>query len=188
MERKAAALPPGAHGVVGLFSNVMQASRWVHTTPGFLGFDIANPERAGRVECFRSIEESAAYVSLAHLRIIEELAGLTVQEAVLTGGAAKGHLWPQIIADTLGLPVHIPVVKEATALGAAICAGVGVGLWDSTDEGAASVAAFERIVTPEPEASAAYRELADTWLKIYRCSMELPESGLMRPLWRAAGT
>lgn len=188
MEDKAAALPPGSNGVVGLFSNVMQASRWVHTTPSFLGFDVENPERSGRAACFRSIEEAAAYVSLAHLRIIEEVANCKAEEAVFTGGAAKGHLWPQIVADTLGIPIHIPVVKESTALGAAICAGVGVGLWADTDEGAASVAAFERTVEPSKEAGAAYRDLADQWFKTYRGSMELAESGLVRPLWRAAGT
>ncbi len=125
MERKAAAVPPGSHGVVGLFSNVMQANHWVHTSPGFLGFDVGNPGQAGRVECFRAIEESAAYVSLAHMRIIEELTGGVVKEAVLTGGAAKGRLWPQIIANTLGIPIQVPAVEESTALGAAICAGVG---------------------------------------------------------------
>ena len=89
MEHKASAVPPGSHGVVGLFSNVMQASRWVHTTPGFLGFDVDNPQQAGRAECFRSIEESAAYVSLAHLRIIEDVTGRPVDEAILTGGAPR---------------------------------------------------------------------------------------------------
>ena len=49
---------------------------------------------------------------------------------MLTGGAAKGKLWPQILADTLGIPIRIPVVKESTALGAAICAGVGAGLYE----------------------------------------------------------
>ena len=49
---------------------------------------------------------------------------------MLTGGAAKGTLWPQIVADTLGIPIRIPVVKESTALGAAIYAGVGAGLYE----------------------------------------------------------
>ncbi len=188
MERKAEAVPPGANGVIGLFSNVMQANHWVHTSPGFLGFDVSNPGRAGRVECFRAIEESAAYVSLAHMRIIEELTESTVAEAVLTGGAAKGHLWPQIVADTLGVPVHIPVVEESTALGAAMCAGVGAGYWKNTEEAAASIAAFARTVEPGSEAQARYRELAEQWLKIYRTSMQLVAPGLLKPLWSAAGT
>ena len=41
---------------------------------------------------------------------------------------------------------------------------------------------------PDAEASATYRALAEDWFKIYRGSMELAESGLVRPLWRAAGT
>ncbi|HXW78773.1 MAG TPA: FGGY-family carbohydrate kinase, partial [Acidimicrobiales bacterium] len=134
------------------------------------------------------IEESAAYVSLAHLRVIEELIGKPVQGGVLTGGAAKGQLWPQIVADTLGIPLQIPVVEESTALGAAICAGVGAGFWKGTDEGAASVAAFARTVEPQPEAHATYRQLAAKWLEVYRRSLELVGPGLLRPLWRAAGT
>jgi autoinducer 2 (AI-2) kinase len=188
MEAKASSVPPGANGVVGLFSNVMQASRWVHTTPGFLGFDVGNPERAGRVECFRAIEEAAAYVALAHLRIIEEISGFHPVEGVFTGGAGNGRLWPQIVADTLGIPLKVPVVKESTALGAAICAGVGAGIWNSTGEGAARVAAFERTLEPEARAVAAYGELYQKWQEIYRHSMDLAETGLVRPLWRAAGT
>ena len=44
------------------------------------------------------------------------------------------------------------------------------------------MAAFERTVEPDQKASAAYRELFEKWLKIYRGSMELAESGLVRPL------
>ncbi|MBV9605650.1 MAG: autoinducer-2 kinase [Solirubrobacterales bacterium] len=188
LERRAAALAPGANGVFGIFSNVMQANRWVHASPGFLGFDIGNPQRAGRNECFRAIEESAAYVSRGHLRIVEAVAGLAVGEAVLTGGAAKGTLWPQIIADTLALPVRIPAVKESTALGAAIYAGVGAGLYDDAVAAAARLARFERTVEPDRDAAASYDELYDRWSELYRRSLELSEAGLVRPLWRAAGT
>jgi autoinducer-2 kinase len=187
MERKAAAVPPGAHGIFGIFSNVMQASRWVHASPGFVGFDVANPQRAGRVECFRAIEESAAYVARAHVAIIEELRGAGAGEAVLTGGAAKGTLWPQIVADVLGIPIQVPVVKESTALGAAIYAGVGAGCYDDAAAAGARLARFERRCEPDPGAMAAYRELYDRWAAVYSRSLELAEAGLVRPLWRAAG-
>ncbi|MBU5900432.1 glycerol kinase, partial [Vibrio cholerae O1] len=49
---------------------------------------------------------------------------------VFAGGGAKGKLWSQILSDVTGLPVRVPVVKEATALGCAIAAGVGAGLFD----------------------------------------------------------
>jgi autoinducer 2 (AI-2) kinase len=170
MERKAASVPPGANGIVGIFSNLFQASRWVHASPGFLGFDIANPGRAGRVDCFRAVEESAAYVTRGHVRIIEDVAGIDVHEAVLTGGAAKGMLWPQIVADVLDVPIAIPAVTESTALGAALYAGVG-----ATHE-------------PDAAAASAYNDLYEQWLELYRAQLELSENGLMRPFWRAAGT
>jgi autoinducer-2 kinase len=188
LERKAEQVPPGSNGVFGIFSNVMQANRWVHAAPGFLGFDVADPPSAGRTECFRAIEESAAYVSRAHLAIVEQVGGLEVDDVVLTGGAAKGHLWPQILADTLGLPVRIPVVKESTALGAAIYAGVGVGAYDDAAGAAERIVDFERTVEPNADASAAYDELYGRWLELYRRSLQLSEDGLVRPLWRAAGT
>ena len=188
LERKAAELPPGSNGVFGIFSNLMQASHWVHASPGFLGFDVGDPPRAGRIECFRAIEESAAYVSRGHLEIVKEVAQIDVSEAVLTAGAAKGTLWPQIIADTLGIPVRVPVVKESTALGAAIYAGVGAGLYDEAAATAARLVQFERTIEPHPSAVAAYLELYERWLELYRRSLELSEAGLVRPLWRAAGT
>src|SRR5579884_3256317 len=187
LEGRAAELPPGSNGVFGIFSNLMHASRWIHASPAFIGFDVSNSVKSSRYECFRAIEESAAYVARGHRAIVEEITGLEVEKAVLTGGAAKGALWPQIVADTLGLPVCVPEVKESTALGAAIYAGVGAGVFADAAEAARELARFERIFEPDPAAVAAYDDLYARWLELYRRSLELSESGLVRPLWRAAG-
>lgn len=188
LEERAAAVAPGANGVFGIFSNLMEAKHWVHASPAFIGFDVAAPERSGKKECFRAIEEGAAYVSLGHLRIVQEVSGLLVDEVVFTGGGAKGTLWPQILADVLGLPVRIPVVKESTALGAAVYAGVGAGLYDGVPEVVGRIVRFERTVEPNPRAHETYRALYDDWTDLYGRSLELTEAGVVRPLWRAAGT
>ena len=188
LERRAAEVAPGSNGVFGIFSNLMQANRWVHASPGFIGFDVDNPASAGRIECFRAIEESAAYVSRGHLDIVGEVTGLDIGEAVFTGGAANGELWPQIVADTLAVPVRIPAIKESTALGAAIYAGVGAGLYDDAVRTASEIVRFERTVEPRAADVAAYDDLYGRWRELYRRSLELSEAGLVRPLWRAAGT
>jgi autoinducer 2 (AI-2) kinase len=187
LEERAMGVAPGANGVVGIFSNLMQASRWVHASPGFVGFDVTRPEQAGLNECFRAIEESAAYVSRGHRQIVEEVAGIEVGRLILTGGAAKGRLWPQIIADALNGPVDIPVVKESTSLGAAICAGVGAGIYAGAAETGARLMQVERTYEPDPAAAERYAALYEQWLELYRRSLELSEAGLARPLWRAAG-
>jgi autoinducer 2 (AI-2) kinase len=173
--------------VLGIFSNLMEAKRWVHASPAFLQFDISSPSTSGKKECFRAIEEAAAYVSRGHLEIVEEVSGRSVDEVVFTGGAAKGKLWPQILADVLDVPVRIPHVKESTALGAAVCAGVGAGLFSSLAD-AAGLVQLEATIEPDPGAAAAYRNLYDQWRAVYDRVLDISEDGIVRPLWRAAGT
>ncbi|HET6562730.1 MAG TPA: glycerol kinase GlpK [Marmoricola sp.] len=50
------------------------------------------------------------------------------------GGAAANDLLCQLQADQLGVPVERPKVVETTGLGAAFAAGLGAGVWQSTDE------------------------------------------------------
>jgi glycerol kinase len=54
----------------------------------------------------------------------------------------------QLQADQLGVPVRRPVVAETTALGAAFLAGLGTGVWGSTDE-LARTWALDRRFEPE---------------------------------------
>jgi len=188
MEEAAAGVPPGAHGVIGLFSNLMDARHWVHASPRFIQFDLADPARSGRKECVRAIEESAAYVSRGHLHILEELSGSRVQELVFTGGAAKGRLWPQILADVLGVVVRVPSVTESTALAAAVYAGLGAGVYDDLGAVIRRAVRFERTFEPDARAHRAYDDLYEQWRKVYAHALEISESGVVRPLWRAAGT
>jgi autoinducer 2 (AI-2) kinase len=187
MEELAAAAPPGAGGVVGVFSNLMEARRWVHAAPAFVGFDIGDPARSGKNECIRAIEESAAYVSRGHLAIVSELLKRRPDHVVFTGGAAQGTLWPQILADVVGVPVHVPVIRESTALGAALLAGAGVGLFPDAVTAGRDLAAFEDPFEPDPARVAAYDELYAGWREVYLASLSMSEAGLTRPLWRAAG-
>jgi glycerol kinase len=50
------------------------------------------------------------------------------------GGAAANDLLCQLQADQIGVPVERPRLVETTALGAAFLAGLGTGVWDSTDD------------------------------------------------------
>lgn len=188
MEEAAAQAPPGANGVVGVFSNVMVARHWVHAAPAFMQFDLTDPYHSGRKECIRALEESAAYVSRSHVETIRALSGLEFDEVIFTGGAAKGSLWPQILADVLGVRVRVPVVKESTALGAAIYARLGVGLDDDLPSVLERVVRFERAYEPDAATHAQYRALHQRWAEVYARSLAFVQDGLLNPLWQAVGT
>jgi autoinducer 2 (AI-2) kinase len=151
-------------------------------------FDIGNPGRSGKKECVRAIEESAAYVALGHLKIIEEITKGRADQVTLTGGASKGSLWPQVVSDVLGVEVKIPVVKESTSLGAAICAGRGAGWYDDVQRAAAGLARTEKKIEPSRKNHELYRALYSNWLEVYERALAMVDDGLVRPLWRAAGT
>ena len=187
MEENAARIPPGSNGVYAILSNLMNARRWVHASPSFVQFNVGDPARTGRAACVRAIEEAASYVVRGHLGIIGELTGARVTELTFTGGAAKGTLWPQIIADVLGLPVQVPAVTESSALGAALCAGKGAGLYSSLTELEGALRKRTATFEPEPAAVQAYHDSYARWLQIYPRMLELSEDGLLNPLWRAAG-
>jgi autoinducer 2 (AI-2) kinase len=187
MEEAAAGMPPGSNGVMAIFSNVMDVKRWVQASPSFLQFDVDQADASNRLACIRALEEQAAYAARGHLAIIDELTGRPHREIVFTGGAAKGRLWPQVVADVLGVTVHVPVIKESTALGAAMFAGLGAGLYDDLATVTDQLVRFERTFEPEQNAQAAYEEHFDRWTRLYPRILELSETGLLRPMWWPAG-
>jgi autoinducer 2 (AI-2) kinase len=188
MEDLARSVPPGSNGVLGIFSNLMNSKRWVHASPSLMQFDIGDPGRSGKKECIRAIEESAAYVALGHLKIIESITRGRTDHIMLTGGASKGSLWPQIVSDVLGVRVDIPVVKESTALGSAICAGRGAGWFDDIREASKRLVRIEKGLEPSRKNHELYRRFYSNWSEVYEHSLTLVEEGLVRPLWRSAGS
>jgi glycerol kinase len=82
--------------------------------------------------------------------VIETMPALT--SMAVDGGAAANDLLCQLQADLLGVPVERPRVVETTALGAAFMAGLGTGVWDSTDDLRSSWQ-LDRTFTPDPAAA-----------------------------------
>jgi xylulokinase len=74
----------------------------------------------------------------------------------LIGGGGKSVLWRQILADIYGLPIEqLALPAQATALGAAIAGGVGVGLLPGYDV-ARQLAPALRVIQPDPAAQPVY--------------------------------
>jgi sugar (pentulose or hexulose) kinase len=91
-----------------------------------------------------------------------------VQEVILTGGAARSLLWPQVLADVLGCPVSVPDHTETAALGAAILAGRAAGVLPDDPSAAlpptgAGRPALERSARPGPRQQQAYELLYARW-------------------------
>ena len=89
---------------------------------------------AGRSHIIRAALESIAYQSRDLMDALRADTGLGITALKVDGGAAANNFLMQFQADMLGCPVLRPRVTETTALGAALLAGLAVGMWDGTDE------------------------------------------------------
>ncbi|MFC4171414.1 autoinducer-2 kinase [Microvirga sp. GCM10011540] len=183
----AASVPPGANGVTAVMANVMQSDSWVQASPTLLGFDFNDPEGHGKAAALRAIMESAAYVSYSHRLELERVTGTRFDAIQFTGGGARGSLWPQIIADVMGLPVSIPQNRETTALGCAMLAAVGGGLFANLDEARAMLSPIERVVEPDAARHEAYKNFHARWHAINDAMVMLADAGVTQPMWKPAG-
>lgn len=76
--------------------------------------------------------------------------GVHLSKIIATGGGAKSAYWCQMQADITGIPVCIPVEKEAACLGAAMIAAVGEGRFSDFTEAARCCVAMDRSYQPNP--------------------------------------
>lgn len=113
----------------------------------------------------RAALESIAYQSTALLEAMSldasQTATLPLTELRVDGGASQNNLLMQFQADLLGIPVVRPTITETTALGAAYLAGLGTGVYESTDE-LQSLWQKDRVFEPQIDPKQA-KEYMERW-------------------------
>jgi len=186
LEEQAREVPVGSHGILPIFSDVMRYNRWYHAAPSLLNLSL-DPVRSGKAAIFRALQENAAIVTAVNLDNIFSFTGVTSEELVFAGGASKGTLWSQILADVTGMRVRVPRVREAPALGAAVAAGVGVGAYATFPEAMEELVDWEHEFEPDAEHHAIYREVRDRWQAAYAAQRQLVDAGVTSPMWKAPG-
>ncbi len=159
LEREAAELAPGAEGLVLVpYWNGVMDPYWDHDARGVVvGWSGAH----GPAHLYRAILEGIAFEQRLHTEGLERAAG-PIAELVALGGGSQSELWCQILADVLEKPIVRASSAEATALGAAMLAAVGVGLYPGLDEAAAAMTSTGARYVPgadQPRYQALYDEV-----------------------------
>jgi len=81
----------------------------------------------------RAYLESIAYRSRDVLEVMARAAGGHLRRIKVDGGVSNSDVLMRFQADILGRPVERPALAEITALGAALMAGMGAGIWEGLD-------------------------------------------------------
>lgn len=161
---KASQIPPGSEGVVHLPHLAgAGAPYWNPNARGaFAGLALGHT----REHLMRAILEGVCYDIRTNLEVMREL-GIAASEVRVTGGAARSEVWMQIQADVLGVPVIRTSMEEATALGAAILACKGIGVFSSVADAAEQMVRPLPALQPSPNNRAVYDHGFERYKKLY---------------------
>lgn len=155
MDALAAATPPGALGL--LFHPYLQGERAPHWDPLLRADFIGMTFRHEPKHFVRALYEGIA-CSLRDVLEQFRAQGLNMQSMRIAGGGARSACWRQIVADVLGVEVLLPRVTDAS-FGAALIAGVGVGLFENERAAAAACAQVIGSAQPDARRSQFYEEV-----------------------------
>ncbi len=142
-----ASLPPGGTDVIFhpfLFGSNVQAN----ARAGFYGLGAWHT----KAHVLRALYEGVVFGHLDHVNRLKA-AGAPISAARLTGGGARSTVWTQMFADALELPIEVPAASEIAALGAAIAAGIGVGVYRDYSDAIGRTVQIARRHEPRPDAT-----------------------------------
>ena len=164
LEDAARRLPEGSDGVVFLPYLMGERSPvWDDKASGaFVGLSLFHT----RAHLYRAVLEGVSYALRHNMEAGAKGAGSLADRLIVVGGAAHSDLWMQIIADVTGYPV-VTIEQEVEApLGAALLAGLGVGLVSPADAARGWVTLADR-AKPRSDARAVYDRMFGVYKDLY---------------------
>jgi xylulokinase len=114
----------------------------------------------------RAVLEGVAFSLRDSLEIFKEN-GAEVENIRLGGGGARSRVWCRIQADVYGQGTETLRTDEGAAFGAALLAGVGIGVWKSVDEACEKTILLDESFEPDLESVAVLDRQFDNYRKLY---------------------
>jgi sugar (pentulose or hexulose) kinase len=167
-------VPPGSEGLT-LQPYWSPGLRW--PGPEAKGAVIGFTDVHTRAHLYRAILEGLAYALREGKERTERRSGVKITELRVAGGGSQSDAAMQLTADVFGMPVSRPHLYEASGLGAAIDAAVGVGLHPSFEVAVAIMTRSGDAFEPDRDAHETYKALYNAvYLKMYKRLQPLYEN------------
>jgi xylulokinase len=156
---------PGAGGV--FFLPHFNGTTCPKLDPRSLGAFFGLSDTTKRGDLVRAVIEGLDYAFVDMLNSVEQGVSQHADRVIAIGGAVRNEFWMQNKADMSGIPVEVPEITEATALGAAMLAGAGIGVYSSLDEAVERVHKPGKVFEPNKKLTSFYQETIEIYHEIY---------------------
>lgn len=163
LDEGAAAIPPGAEGLI--FHPYINGELTPYADPMLAGSFTGIRSTHTKGHFTRAVLEGVALSLLDSKRYLDGLGIPHGKRAALIGGGAKSSLWAQITADVLGLSLDITENSDSS-LGAAMLAGVAVGIFESPLAAVQKCIRKYCTVHPNAEHTAEYARIFEFYKRI----------------------
>ncbi|MBE6280820.1 MAG: carbohydrate kinase [Bacteroides sp.] len=152
---------PGANGVVALtcFQGSHTRIKNEKARGTFFGINLGTT----KADIAQAILEGICFEMKDILKMNEELYGNKVRNLRLCGGVSRSPYWCQMFADIMGKPIELLEAKELGCLGAAMCAGIGAGLFTNVSDAVDKVVRIKEVFTPDQNRKTLYNEIIEQW-------------------------
>ena len=163
-DKEAAQSPVGCNKL--LYLPYLMGERTPHLDPDcrgmFFGLSAIHTKR----EMIRAVMEGVSYSLRDCLEILKEM-GVDVSDMAACGGGGSSPLWRSMLADIYNCPIKTASSKEGPALGVAILAGVGAGIYPSVEEACDSMIHYNPAQAPDPENVPKYDKMYSVYTELY---------------------
>ena len=165
ISRAASARPAGSHGCMFLphFSGSGAPKFDLNSRGAFIGLT----NIATREDMMRSVFEGLNFQFRSMMEALSSKGLCESLQIICTGGASKNRFWMQNKADIAGLQLDVPDVYEATPLGAAMLAGIGIGIYKDKYDAVARVRHDVKTYIPDMAIHEQYNDLYAIHKRLY---------------------
>lgn len=164
MGEEAATAPIGSNKL--MYLPYLMGERTPHLDPDCRGAFIGLSAIHEKKDMIRAVMEGVAYSQRDGYEVFKEM-GVSLKEFIACGGGARSPFWRQMFADVLDTPVSSAPATKGPALGAAILAAVGAGMYDSVPAACDKAGEAHHSLTPDAQRHSTYENFYQVYRGLY---------------------
>lgn len=164
MDKEAETVPVGANRL--LYLPYLMGERTPHLDPDARGIFFGLSAMHTKKDMLRAVLEGVSYSLRDCVEVFREM-DINVSDMMACGGGGTSPLWRSMLADLYNCPVKTVASKEGPALGVALLATVGAGIYSSVPEACKAVIKTDKTQEPVAENVPEYEKYYQLYREIY---------------------
>jgi xylulokinase len=168
--RLAETSPVGAGGL--FFLPYLSGGRTPHDNPDGRGAFVGLGAHHDRGDLTRAVMEGVVFSLRDGLDVMREM-GVAIERVRASGGGARSRVWRQMLADIFNLPVETMASEDGPAVGAALLAGVAVGVYGDVTDACDRTVRTAEVIEPDAARAARYGELLHRFRALNRATQRV---------------